>query len=129
MSARESRVLIPAAPEKVFSFLSHVSNVPLFAAGVEEATLLSGSEGVQGATLGLRTRHGDELRAQITHYHDAESWTVVDERCTVSQMQVEPASGGTMVTASLAGSWRPEQERRIVAEWERKLRDLPRYFG
>jgi hypothetical protein len=126
MVTRETRVLVPGAPSDVFAFLSSVSNVPLFAPGIEEATLLRGAEGMQGASLGLRTRTGRELRAQITHFHAGESWTVVDERSTVAQIEVEDAPGGaTLVTATLHGNWRPEQERRIVAEWEKLLRELP----
>lgn len=127
MPTRESRILIPAAPDKVVAILSRASSVPLFVAGVEESTLVSGADGAQGARLGLRTRDGRELRAQLTHAHEAD-WTLVDERATVAQIQVEHAPGGALVTASLAGAWRPEQERRIVAEWERKVRDLPRFF-
>lgn len=125
MVTREARVFVPAPPSEVFDLLSSISNVPLFAPGIEEATLLGGGQGLQGASVGLRTRSGRELRAQITHFHAHESWTVVDERSTVAQMQVEPAKGGTLVTATLHGNWRPEQEPRIVAEWERLMRELP----
>jgi Polyketide cyclase / dehydrase and lipid transport len=125
MAFRETRVTVPAPPAEVFEFLSSAANVPLFAPGIEEAHLLGGQDHLQGAWLGLRTRRGRELRAQITHYHEGEGWTVVDERSTVSQIQVEPARGGTLVTATLSGQWRPEAERRVFAEWERKLADLP----
>lgn len=128
MRSHERRVVVPAPPEEVFAFLASAPNVPLFAPGVEEATLLSGAEGLQGARLGLRTRAGRELPAQVTHFHANEAWTVVDARGTVSQMQVEPGDAGTVVTATLAGSWRPDQERRLVAEWDAKLRDLERHF-
>ena len=129
MSTRETRVLVRAPLHEVFQFLSDAANVPLFAPGIEEAHLLGGVNGLQGAHLGLRTRSGRELRAQITHYHDDEGWTVVDERGTVSQMQVEPGDGGsTLLTATLAGNWRPEQEKRLLAEWESKLGDLPGRF-
>lgn len=125
MVTREARVVVPAEPSEVFDFLSSISNVPLFAPGIEEATLLGGAQGLQGASVGLRTRSGRELRAQVTHFHAHESWTVVDERSTVAQMQVEPAPGGTLVTATLRGTWSPQQEARIVAEWERLVRELP----
>lgn len=125
MATRETRVLVPAPLPDVFRFLSDASNVPLFAPGIEEATLLGGVNKLQGARLGLRTRSGRELRAQITHYHDDVGWTVVDERSTVAQMQVEEAPGGTLLTATLSGSWRPEQEKRILAEWERLVSDIP----
>lgn len=121
---RETRVQLPAPVEVVFDFLSSAANVPLFAPGIEEANLLGGSNRMQGASLGLRTRSGRELRAQITHFHDDEGWTVVDERSTVMQIQVEPARGGTLLTASLSGSWSSAAEKRILAEWERKLADL-----
>jgi hypothetical protein len=129
MSARETRILVPAPLHEVFEFLSDAANVPLFAPGIDEAHLLGGANGIQGAHLGLRTRSGRELRAQVTHHHEDEGWTVVDERGTVSQMQVEPAQGGTLVTATLAGNWRPEQEKRLVAEWEHKLADLAGRFA
>lgn len=125
MATREARVLVHAPLSDVFAFLSSTSNVPLFAPGVEEATLLGGVHRLQGASLGLRTRNGRELRAQITHHKEDESWTVVDERSTVAQMQVEPVPGGTLVTATLSGNWRAEQEPRIVAEWLDLMRDLP----
>lgn len=125
MPTRESRVHVPAPLPEVFDFLSHPANVPLFAPGIEEATLVGGAQGLQGASLGLRTRHGRELRAQITHFKQDDSWTVVDERATVMQVQVEPARGGTMVVATLHGNWRPQQEERIAAEWDRLMRDLP----
>ena len=125
MAVRESRVLVPAPLPEVFRFLSDAANVPLFAPGVDEATLTGGVNGIQGALLGLRTHSGRELRAQVTHFHEDVGWTVVDERATVAQMQVEPAEGGTLVTATLAGNWRPDQEKRVVAEWERKLSELP----
>jgi len=124
MTSRETRVLVQAPLPDVFHFLSSASNVPLFAPGIEEAHLLGGEDRLQGAWLGLRTRSGQELRAQITHYHEDEGWTVVDERNTVSQIQVEPAKGGTLVTATLSGSWGADDEKRIFAEWERKLADL-----
>jgi len=129
MASRETRVVVPAPLADVLDFLSSASNVPLFAPGIEEAHLLGGQDRLQGAWLGLRTRSGRELRAQITHYHPNEGWTVVDERNTVAQMQVEPAKGGTLVTATLSGSWRPEAEARILAEWERKLADLRLHFA
>jgi hypothetical protein len=129
MTSREQRVLIPAPIGAVFDFLSSASNVPLFAPGIDEAHLLGGQDHLQGASLGLRTRSGRELRAQITHYHENEGWTVVDERSTVSQIQVEPTKGGTLVTATLSGQWKPADERRIFAEWERKLADLPANLG
>ena len=129
MSTRETRVLVPAPLHEVFQFLSDAANVPLFAPGIEEAHLLGGVNGLQGAHLGMRTRSGRELRAQITHFHDDEGWTVVDERGTVSQMQVEPAPGGTLLTATLAGNWRPEQEKRLAAEWEGKLAELASRFA
>lgn len=125
MSTRETRILVPAPLSEVFRFLSDAANVPLFAPGIEEAHLLGGVNGLQGAHLGLRTASGRELRAQITHFHEDEGWTVVDERSTTAQMQVEAVDGGTMLTATLAGNWRPEQEKRLVAEWERKLDELP----
>lgn len=130
MVVREMRVLIAAPPSEVFRFLSDAANVPLFAPGVEEAVLTGGVNGMQGARLGLRTRSGRELRAQLTHYHDGEGWTVVDERSTIMQMQVEEArNGGTLVTATFRGAWPPEQEKRLVAEWERKLAELPDRFA
>lgn len=125
MPTREARVLIPAPLPEVFDFLSNVSNVPLFAPGIEDAVLVGGAQGLQGASVGLRTRSGRELRAQITHFHQDDSWTVVDERSSVMQMQVEPAKGGTLVTSTLSGNWRPDQERGVVAEWERLVADLP----
>jgi Polyketide cyclase / dehydrase and lipid transport len=124
MPSRETRVLVPAPLGEVFDFLSSASNVPLFAPGIDEAHLLGGQDHLQGAWLGLRTHSGRELRAQITHFHDRGGWTVVDERNTVSQIQVEPAPGGTLVTATLSGTWRPAAEKRVFAEWERKLADL-----
>lgn len=125
MATRELRILVPAPLPEVFRFLSDASNVPLFAPGIEEATLVGGVNGLQGASLGLRTRSGRELRAQITHFHDDEGWTVVDERSTVAQMQVEDAPGGTLVTATLSGNWRPDQEKRTLAEWEDLVARLP----
>lgn len=124
MPTREARVHVPAPLPEVFDFLSSPSNVPLFAPGIEEAVLVGGAQGLQGASLGLRTRSGRELRAQITHFHQDESWTVVDERATVMQVQVEPSRGGTTVIATIHGNWRPDQERRIVAEWDRLMREL-----
>lgn len=124
MTSRETRVLVPASTEEVFRFLSSAANVPLFAPGIEEAHLVGGEDRLQGAWLGLRTRAGRELRAQITHFHEDEGWTVVDERNTVSQIQVEPARGGALVTATLSGQWHPAAEKRVFAEWERKLADL-----
>lgn len=129
MASRETRVLVPAPVGEVFGFLSSASNVPLFAPGIEEANLLGGQDHLLGAWLGLRTHSGRELRAQITHYHEDEGWTVVDERNTVSQIQVEPAPGGTLVTATLSGTWRPATEKRVFAEWERKLADLKGQFA
>lgn len=129
MSTRENRILVPAPLSEVFRFLSDAANVPLFAPGIEEAHLVGGVNGLQGAHIGMRTSSGRELRAQVTHYHDDEGWTVVDERSTTAQMQVEAVPGGTLLTATLAGNWRPEQEKRLVAEWERKLADLPERFG
>lgn len=128
MTSRETRVHINAEPDEVFRFLSQTSNVPLFAPGIEEAHLVGGEEGLQGAWLGLRTRSGRELRAQITHYHDNESWTVVDERDTVSQIQVEHEPQGTRLTATLAGHWKPEHEKRVLAEWDRKVHDIAAHF-
>lgn len=128
MPTREARVLVPAPLPEVFDFLSNVSNVPLFAPGIEDAVLVGGVQGLQGASVGLRTRSGRELRAQITHFHEDESWTVVDERSSVLQMQVEPAKGGTLVTSTLSGNWRREQEHAVVAEWERLIADLPARF-
>lgn len=125
MTTREMRVLVPAPVPEVFDFLSSVSNVPLFAPGIEEAVLVGGEQGLQGASLGLRTRSGRELRAQITHFHEDESWTVVDERSTVLQVQVEPAKAGTLVTSTISGHWRPERARSVVAEWERLIAELP----
>lgn len=126
MVAVEQRVRVRAPFEEVFAFLSRPENVPLFAAGIDDAVLMGGAAGFQGASLGLRTRSGRELRAQITHYHENEGWTVVDERASVSQMQVEPTDdGGTLVTATLTGNWRPDQAKRVVDEWERKLAELP----
>jgi hypothetical protein len=125
MVTREARVHVPAPPADVFAFLSSVSNVPLFAPGIEEATLVGGVHRLQGASLGLRTRGGRELRAQVTHFKQDESWTVVDERATVAQMQVEPAQGGTLLTATISGNWRAEQEPRIVDEWLHLMRELP----
>lgn len=128
MDSRETRVHVAAPPREVLQFLSDAAHVPLFAPGIEEAVLLGGVNGLEGAHLGLRTRGGRELRAQITQYGE-DGWTVVDERNTVAQMQVEAADdGGTLVTATLAGTWRPEQEKRVVAEWERKIADLPAHF-
>ncbi|GEM_PF-5376147 len=124
MASRETRVLVPAPLGEVFGFLSSASNVPLFAPGIDEAHLVGGQDHLQGAWLGLRTRRGRELRAQITHFHEDEGWTVVDERNTVSQIQVEPVPGGTLVTATLSGSWSPAAEKGVFAEWERKLADL-----
>jgi hypothetical protein len=129
MAFRETRVLVPAPLSVVFDFLSSAANVPLFAPGIEEAHLLGGQDRLQGASLGLRTRTGRELRAQITHFHEDEGWTVVDERSTVSQIQVEPAKGGTLVTATLSGSWSPATEKRVLAEWERKLADLKTHLA
>lgn len=129
MSAREARIHLHAPLPEVFRFLSDAANVPLFAPGIEEAQLVGGVANLQGARLGLRTRGGRELRAQITHYHDDEGWTVVDERGTVSQMQVEHAEGGTLLTATISGNWRPEQEKRVLAEWEGKLAELPARLG
>lgn len=128
MSSRETRVHLPAPPSEVLQFLSEAANVPLFAPGIEEAVLLGGVNGLQGASLGLRTRGGRELRAQITAYGE-DGWTVVDERNTVAQMQVEPAHDeGTLLVATLAGTWPPEQEKRVLAEWERNLAELPQRF-
>lgn len=124
MVVHERTLLLPARVQDAFAFLSNTSNVPLFAPGIDEATLLGGEDRLQGAWLGLRTRSGRELRAQVTHYHEDEQWTVVDERNTISQMQVEPHPRGTLLTASLSGRWSPEQEKRVVAEWERKLAEL-----
>ncbi|HET6404658.1 MAG TPA: hypothetical protein VFH78_08420 [Candidatus Thermoplasmatota archaeon] len=129
MPTRECRVLVPAHLPEVFDFLSSVSNVPLFAPGIDDAVLVGGAQGLQGASLGLRTRRGRELRAQITHFHQDESWTVVDERSTVLQMQVEAVAGGTLVTSTLSGSWRPEREKGVVAEWERLIAELPTRFA
>lgn len=128
MATRETRVLVPAPLPEVFRFLSDAANVPLFAPGIDEAHLVGGVNGLQGAHLGLRTRSGRELRAQVTHYHPDVGWTVVDERSTVAQMQVEEAPGGTLVTATLSGNWRPEQEKRVLAAWERLLAELPERF-
>jgi len=125
MPTHEMRVVVPAPLPEVFDFLSSVSNVPLFAPGIDEAVLLGGAQGLQGASLGLRTRSGRELRAQITHFHADASWTVVDERSTVLQVQVEPSRGGTLVVSTLTGSWRPDQAARVVSEWERLMRELP----
>ncbi|HEX2023025.1 MAG TPA: SRPBCC family protein [Candidatus Thermoplasmatota archaeon] len=125
MPTFESRVLIRAPPGDVFAFLSRPENVPLFAPGVEDAKLLGGAAGLQGAWLGLRTRGGHELRAQITHFHEGSDWTVVDERDTVAQMQVEAAPEGTVLTATLKGHWRPEQEKRVRQEWEHIIHELP----
>ena len=125
MATREARIVVPAPLPEVFDFLSSVSNVPLFAPGVEEATLVGGVHQLQGASLGLRTRSGRELRAQITHFKRDDSWTVVDERATVAQVQVEPHRDGTLVTATISGNWRPEQETRVLAEWDRIVRELP----
>ena len=124
MATREMRVTVPAPPSVVFDFLSSAANVPLFAPGIDEANLLGGQDRLQGAWLGLRTASGRELRAQITHFHDNEGWTVVDERNTVSQIQVEAAPKGTWVTATLSGHWAAGTEARVFAEWERKLADL-----
>lgn len=129
MPTRETRVVIQAPLPAVFDFFSNVSNVPLFSPGIEEAVLLGGEQGLQGASIGLRTRSGRELRAQVTHFHQDDSWTVVDERSTVMQMQVEPARGGTLVTATISGNWRPAQEPVVVAEWERLMAELPTRFG
>lgn len=129
MPTREARVLVHAPVPEVFDFLSNVSNVPLFAPGIDDAVLVGGAQGLQGASVGLRTRSGRELRAQITHFHLDESWTVVDERASVLQMQVEPAKGGTLVTSTISGNWRPEQERAVVAEWERLVSELPTRFA
>ncbi|MEA3198628.1 MAG: Polyketide cyclase / dehydrase and lipid transport [Thermoplasmata archaeon] len=129
MATREMRVTVPAPPSVVFDFLSSAANVPLFAPGIDEANLLGGQDRLQGAWLGLRTASGRELRAQITHFHEDEGWTVVDERNTVSQIQVEPAKGGTLVTATLSGNWSPATERRVFADWERKLADLKSHLA
>jgi hypothetical protein len=129
MASRETRVLVPAPVGEVFDFLSSASNVPLFAPGIDEAHLLGGQDHLQGASLGLRTRSGRELRAQITHFHDNEGWTVVDERNTVSQIQVEAAPKGTWVTATLSGHWAAGTEARVFAEWERKLADIRQHFA
>lgn len=126
MPAHERRVRVRAPPEEVFAFLSAPENVPLFAPGIEDAKLVGGAARLQGASLGLRTTSGRELRAQITHFHAGEGWTVVDERSTVAQMQVEPAGRDeTVVIATLAGNWRAEQEKRVLAEWDRRLAELP----
>lgn len=129
MATRESRVLVPAPLPEVFRFLSDATNVPLFAPGIEEATLTGGVNGLQGASLGLRTRRGRELRAQVTHFHADEGWTVVDERATVAQMQVEAVEDGTLVTSTLSGNWRPDQEKRVLVEWDRKMAELPDHFS
>lgn len=129
MPTREARVLVAAPLPEVFDFLSNVSNVPLFTPGVDDAVLVGGAQGLQGASVGLRTRSGRELRAQVTHFHQDDSWTVVDERSSVMQMQVEPAKGGTLVTSTISGNWRPEQERAVVAEWERLVAELPTRFA
>lgn len=129
MTVFEHRVHVRAPADEVFRFLSRPENVPLFAPGIEEAVLSGGVASLQGATLGLRTRTGRELRAQITHYHENENWTVVDERSTVAQVQVEPEQDGTRLTATLSGSWRPDQERIIRTEWERKMAELPRLLA
>lgn len=128
MTTRETRVHLRASPEDVFQFLSSTAHVPLFAPGIEEAHLLGGEDRLQGAWLGLRTRSGRELRAQVTHYHENERWTVVDELHTSAQMEVEAERGGTLLTATLSGSWRPADEKQVYAEWERKLRDIERYL-
>ena len=125
MPTREARVIVPAPLPEVFDFLSNVSNVPLFAPGIDEAVLVGGAQGLQGASVGLRTRGGRELRAQVTHFHQDESWTVVDERSSVMQVQVEHARNGTLVTATLSANWRPAQEARLVAEWDRLMAELP----
>lgn len=129
MSSRETRVLVQAPLPEVFAFLSSISNVPLFTPGVDDAVLVGGAQGLQGASLGLRTRSGRELRAQVTHFKEDDSWTVVDERSTVLQMQVEPARGGTLVTSILSGSWRASDEARIMGEWERLVSELPTRFA
>lgn len=126
MPTHEARVFVAAPLPEVFDFLSNVANVPLFAPGIDDAVLVGGAQGLQGASVGLRTRAGRELRAQITHFHQDESWTVVDERSTVLQVQVEPERGGTMVVAQLSGNWRPIQERTVVAEWEKLMQELPK---
>ena len=124
MALFEQRVLVRAPVDEVFSFLSRPENVPMFAPGIEEASLSGGVADLQGASLALRTRSGRELRAQVTHYQPGVGWTVVDERATVSQVQVEAAEGGTLVTATLTGNWRPEQEKAVRGEWDRKLGEL-----
>lgn len=128
MALFEQRVLVRAPVEDVFSFLSRPENVPLFAPGIEDASLSGGVANLQGASLALRTRSGRELRAQITHYHENVGWTVVDERATVSQVQVEPAEEGTLLTATLTGNWRPDQEKAVRGEWDRKLGELARHL-
>ena len=129
MSVFEHRMHVRAPSDQVFAFLSRPENVPLFAPGIEEAVLSGGVASLQGASLGLRTRSGRELRAQVTHYHENENWTVVDELSTVAQVQVEEEDGGTRLTATLSGSWSPERANAIRSEWERKLADLPRHFA
>lgn len=127
MPTFEQRIHIRARPADVFAFLTRPENVPLFAPGIDEAVLAGGSAGLQGSSLGLRTRSGRELRAQITHFHENEGWRVVDEHGTVAHVQVEPDErDGTLLTATLAGSWNPATAAAVQAEWEQKLGELPK---
>jgi len=117
MTTEEHDIFLPVPVTEAFDYLVNPKTMAALAPGIDEATMIGGDTEANGMTLGLRTRSGRELRAQVTQWWDDDSWTAVDENDTVLRVQLEAAGTGTLVHATLAGNWSAHDAPRIAADF------------
>ncbi|MDX1610914.1 MAG: SRPBCC family protein [Candidatus Thermoplasmatota archaeon] len=122
---------VEASADLVYQAISHVENIPLYAAGITEAHAVGPEPGPDQRIVpeaaenlvDLVTRSGRHMDARIIEAMPGRRWTVEDENGTRATWELIETDRGTLATYTLHGEF-AEDAARIRSEVRSKIAKL-----